>query len=122
MTTNAALEVVRDYHRAWTARDFQAARRQLADDLRVEVPINEYRDADEFHEALTGFGRLVSNVDLIAEFGSGSEAMLLYDMTVDSLGTMRIAEHFTVEGGRIARLRQIHDTADLRAAGFGAPA
>jgi hypothetical protein len=34
---------------------------------------------------------------------------------------MRIAEHFTVNDGRIVRLRQVHDTAHLRAAGF-APA
>jgi hypothetical protein len=31
---------------------------------------------------------------------------------------MRCAEHFTVEGGQIARLRQIHDTAAVRAAGL----
>jgi hypothetical protein len=119
MTTDA-LAVAREYHRAWTARDFAAARRQLADDLDVEVPINRYRDADHFLEALTAFGGMVTSVDLLAEFGRDGEAMLLYDMTVESLGAMRVAEHFSVTGGRVTRLRQVHDTADLRAAGFGA--
>jgi hypothetical protein len=36
-----------------------------------------------------------------------------------NLGTLRIAEHFTVSGGKITRIGQIHDTAALRAAGFG---
>jgi hypothetical protein len=31
--------------------------------------------------------------------------MLLYDMDVDRLGTLRIAEHFTVGGGKITRIR-----------------
>jgi ketosteroid isomerase-like protein len=31
---------------------------------------------------------------------------------------MRVVEHFTVADGRIVRLRQIHDTAGLREAGF----
>ena len=31
---------------------------------------------------------------------------------------IRIAEHFTVAEGQITRIRQIHDTAALRAAGF----
>jgi hypothetical protein len=49
---------------------------------------------------------------------SGNEAMLPYDLDAVGLGTMRVAEHFTVEDGRIARIRQIHDTAAVRAAGL----
>ena len=44
--------------------------------------------------------------------------MLLYDMDVAGLGTLRVAEHFTVRDGKIARIRQVHDTAALRTAGF----
>jgi hypothetical protein len=44
--------------------------------------------------------------------------VLLYDMDVPGLGTLRVAEHFTVEDDKITRIRQIHDTAALRAAGF----
>ena len=31
---------------------------------------------------------------------------------------MRVAEHYTIGGGKIRRIRQVHDTAALRAAGF----
>jgi hypothetical protein len=54
---------------------------------------------------------------LLAEFGSVDEALLLYDMTLP-IGALRVAEHFTVAGEKIRRIRQVHDTAALRAAGF----
>jgi len=113
-----ALSVVRAYHRGWTNGEFDEAIELLAPDLEVEVPINDYPTTESFAQALVGFGGLVRRVDLISELAQGNEAMLLYDMDVDGLGKMRIAEHFTVADGRITRLRQIHDTAALRAAGF----
>ena len=53
--------------------------------------------------------------------GGESDACLIYDMDVASLGTLRVAEHFLVADDRIVRIRQIHDTATLRRAGFGPP-
>jgi ketosteroid isomerase-like protein len=38
-------------------------------------------------------------------------------MDIEMLGTMRVAEHFTVADGKIVRVRQIHDTFALRNAG-----
>ncbi len=39
-------------------------------------------------------------------------------MELAGFGTLRVAEHFTVVDGVITRIRQVHDTAALRAAGF----
>ncbi len=115
------LAVVRGYHRAWTSKNFGEAGHYLAQNLETEVPINVYNTAEEFLEAVTGFGQLVTSVDLLAEFSREDQALLLYDMVVAPVGIIRIAEHFTVAGGRITRIRHVHDTAELRAAGF-APA
>ncbi len=116
--TDNTLSVVRAYHRGWTSKNFEEAIPLLAPNLRVEVPINDYPTTESFAKALAGFGGMVKNVVLLGEFAEGDAAMLLYDMEVDRLGKMRIAEHFTVAEGRITRIRQIHDTAALRAAGF----
>lgn len=116
--TDRTLSVVRAYHRAWTGGSFEEAIRLLAPNLQVEVPINDYPTADSFAQALLAFGPLVRGVDLLAELAGGNEAMLLYDMDVDGLGKLRIAEHFTVADGRIVRLRQIHDTAAIRGTAF----
>jgi len=61
---------------------------------------------------------MVSNVELLAAMSDGNEAMLLYDLEAGPVGTMRVAEHFTVDRGKITRIRQIHDTAAVRAAGL----
>ena len=109
---------VRAYHDAWTAKDFAAASALLADTLEVEVPVNEYPTAKDFAAALAGFGAMVTNVELLAAMSDGDQAMLLYDLAAGPVGTLRVAEHFTVADGKIVRLRQIHDTAPIRAAGL----
>lgn len=118
MANTDALSVTRAYHRAWTSKNFPQAIDLLAANLLVEVPVNDYPTIDLFAQALTAFGGMVKSVTLLGEFTQGNEVVLLYDMDVERLGAMRIAEHFTVVNGKIARIRQIHDTAALRAAGF----
>ena len=119
--SDKTLSVVRAYHRGWTSKNFDQAVGLLAPDLKVEVPINDYPTAESFAQALAGFGALVQSVTLLAELAKENEAMLLYDLDVARLGKLRVAEHFTVADGKITRIRQIHDTAPVRAAGF-APA
>ena len=117
MTTNT-LTVVHAYHQAWTTKAFDEAIDLLSPALRVEVPINDYPTTKSFAEALVRFGGQVASVDVLSEMSAGNEAMILYDMDVEGLGPMRIVEHFTVVDEKIVRLRQVHDTATLRAAAF----
>lgn len=110
--------IARAYHRAWSTQDLENVGRYLADDLRVEVPINSYAGKEDFLEAVRRTAQMTCQVRMLAEFGNDAEALLLYDMTLP-IGDLRVAEHFTVAGGRIHSVRQIHDTAALRVAGFG---
>ena len=112
----AALPVVRRYHDGWTSGNYEQAVDLLSPTLTVEVPINDYPTRESFAQALRGFGELVTSVEVLSELAGEDEAMLLYDMQVQQLGTMRVVEHFTVAAGLITRLRQIHDTAAIRAA------
>jgi ketosteroid isomerase-like protein len=118
MTRENTAEIVREYHDAWTGRNFDRAAALLADALAVEVPVNDYPTTESFAAALRNFGSMVTGVDLLAAMSSGPEAMLLYDLDVQRLGRLRVAEHFTVGHGQITRIRQIHDTAAVRAAGL----
>jgi ketosteroid isomerase-like protein len=110
--------IIRAYHDAWTAKDFGAATALLAGTLVVEVPVNEYPTAESFAAALASFASMVTNVELLTVMIDGDEAMLLYDLAAGPVGTLRVAEHFTVADGKIVRIRQIHDTAPVRAAGL----
>ena len=113
-----AAAIARAYYDAWTAGDFPAAAALLAGTLVVEVPVNHYPTTRSFAAALASFGSMVTRVDLLAAMSADNEAMLLYDLDAERLGTLRVAEHFTVEDGKITRIRQVHDTAALYAAGL----
>ena len=114
MTANETLNVARAYHDGWTSGKFDDAISLLSAGLEVEVPINDYPTTASFAQAVRSFGSLVTRVELLSEMSAGDEAMLLYDMHVEQVGTIRIVEHFTVADGKIARLRQIHDTVAFR--------
>ena len=118
---NDALTVARAYHHAWTSRDFEDAGRHLAEVLSVEVPINDYPSKAEFLSAVKFTREMATRVDVLSALGNAGEALLLYDMQLP-VTNLRVAEHFTVVDGQITRIRQIHDTAALRAAGFTQPA
>src|ERR1700751_709736 len=116
MSAQDTTAVIRSYYDAWTSKEFDLAASLLAPDLTVEVPVNDYPDTRSFAAALESFGSMTTKSDLLAAMSAGKEGMLLYDMDVQGLGTLRVAEHFTVENGKITRVRQVHDTATLRAA------
>lgn len=118
MTAHDTAEIVRAYYDAWTRKDYAKARTLLAATLAVEVPVNDYPTAESFAAALESFGSMVSNAELLAAMSDDNEAMLLYDLEAGPVGRLRVAEHFTVEGGKITHIRQIHDTAAVRAAGL----
>ena len=118
MNAHDTAEIVGAYHDAWTRKDYARARGLLAGALAVEVPVNDYPTAESFAAALESFGSMVSSVELLAAMSDGNQAMLLYDLEAGPVGRLRVAEHFTVEGGKITRIRQIHDTAPVRAAGL----
>jgi SnoaL-like domain len=120
MPNPETLAIVRRYHHGWSTRNYDRAIDVLSPSLKVEVPINDYPTIEAFAQALRGFSDLVTDVQLLAEMSSDDEAILLYDILVEGLGELRVVEHFTVADGKIIRLRQIHDTAGVRAAGLAA--
>ncbi len=113
--TDTALAMARNYHRAWTGREYEVAGRLLADGLSLEVPINSYPTKADFLQAVRKTREMTSKLELLSEFGNENDALLLYDMTLP-FGVLRVAEHFTIADGRITRIRQVHDTAAIRAA------
>ena len=113
-----ALDVARGYHEAWTSARFEDASAFLADEVQIEVPINSYETKADFLEAVRGFATMIGRIEILAMLGDRDQAVLLYDLLVEPIGPLRIAEHFTVENGVITRIRQVHDTEALRAAGF----
>lgn len=115
---SSPIEIVRAYHDHWRSGEFDRAAGLLAETVEIETPINTYASKADFVSALASFGTMVVDVKNFVEAASGANVVQVYDMYVQGLGMIRIAEHFAVENGKIAHLRQIHDTVALRAAGF----
>ncbi|MFN8638159.1 MAG: nuclear transport factor 2 family protein [Dehalococcoidia bacterium] len=115
MSADATRAIVEDYARAWTGGDVATARALLADDLDFEGPVDTFHHADQLIEALRGLVSMTQRVDRLAAFYGDTEAMLLYDVVTGTpAGTIRTAEHFTIENGRIARIRLVFDATILR--------
>jgi SnoaL-like domain len=109
--------VIRMYHDSWTQRDMRTARSCLADDLRFQGPIDTFSSADEFIATLAGFAQMLTRVDLLQEFYTDEAAALLYDCITNSpAGTIRTAEFFWLQDGKIATIRLVFDATLLRQA------
>jgi hypothetical protein len=109
------IQVVINYHNAWTSGDIEAASVYLADDLDFQGSIDSFHQADDFVSALTMFQKMLRGVHLIQSFFSESGAALLYDCdTMSPAGVIRTAEFFTVTDGKINSIRLIFDATELR--------
>lgn len=116
---NIALNIAREYFRAWNSKNFEKAADLLSDAASFDMPINHYDRKEAFVQALEFTANAASEVNLLAEFGDDQEAILLYEFNFEPVGKFRIAEHFKIENDKIVLIRHIHDTHALRQAGFG---
>jgi hypothetical protein len=112
--SQTAGNIVRSYHDAWTTGDLATARTYLADDVDFQGPIERYNSADQFAQALGGFAGMLIRVDLVQEHYSTDGAALLYDCVTAPVGTIRTAEFFRLENGRIVQIRLVFDATELR--------
>jgi hypothetical protein len=105
-------DVVTAYHEALSARNFDAARGLLRDDLRFDGPFDTFTSADDYWAALTRLWGAVERIDIRHRSSRGDEAVVIYDMvTRTPAGTQPVVEWLGVEDGRIAWIRTIFDTA-----------
>jgi SnoaL-like domain len=105
-------DVVSSYHEALRERNFAAARDLLRDDLRFKGPFEEFDDADSYSKTVQGLFGVVESIEVKHQSSAGDEVVVLYDMVTKSpAGTQLICEWYRVEGGKIASIRALFDTA-----------
>jgi hypothetical protein len=111
-----ALDIVRAYQDAWTARDFEAAAEYLADDFTHTAPNASYASAKEFLTALAVFGdRIGPGWRPVAMFGDETEALLMYELFAVSGAALPLTvDHFVVRDGRIVSETLVFDTPSFR--------
>lgn len=108
-------DIVGKYTNAWINQEFDKARLYLADDLRFRGSIDSFDNVDQLIEALKNFVPMLTKVEMIDQLYDENRAFLLYDcITENPAGTIRTAEHFTIENGKIKEIKLVFDTTILR--------
>ncbi len=119
---NKTAELINTYYDTWRngIASFDKARVAgiLAENLDFEGPIAGKRQgAAGFIGGLTRFVEgLQAPISVLQQVDSDREAAALYDADLPN-GTMRFAEFFQVDGGRIQAIKLVYDAAQYRALG-----
>ena len=119
VNNKSSLAIVEAYYNYWTSKNYDEAANLLDENIQFEMPINTYESKRAFMQAVRFTGDHATNLHLLTELGNDTEAILIYDFNFSPIGIMRIAEHFKTKNGKIVFIRHIHDTFQLRNAGFG---
>jgi ketosteroid isomerase-like protein len=114
--TEQALQTALAYYHAWTGRDFGAAMAYIDPDIVCEAPAGPLHGAEAFRAFMEPFSRIVRRADLLAAFGDGETALLMYDTDTVPVPGAPGAEWVTVRDGRIVHMRIIFDRAPFDAA------
>lgn len=117
-TNQTPISIALKYFNAWCRNDFEKASSFLSDEITFEMPINSYATKAEFLQAVQFTASAVQEVILLTHLGNEEEAVLIYTLKLTGLAPLQICEHFKVRDGKITFIRHIHDTHELRNAGF----
>jgi ketosteroid isomerase-like protein len=114
-----ALQVALAYYEAWASKDLEGTMSFIADDIVCDAPAGRIEGARAYRGFLESFFKLLKRAELIASFGDDKTAMLLYDNETVPVPSAPSAAHFTVEEGKVTRVRFIFDRVPYEAAARG---
>ncbi len=104
-----ALRVALAYHHAWTGGNLDEAMAYVADDVVCDAPAGRIDGAGACRAFMAPFAQMLIGAELVAAFGDGERAVVVYDTTTTLVASGPAAECVTVRDGRIAYSRFIFD-------------
>jgi len=113
---NPALDVALAYFHAWTGHDLDKAMEYVADDIVCDAPAGRLEGAAAYRGFMDPFIQMLTGSELLAAFGDGEKAVVVYDTETVLVSSAPAAECVTVRGGKIAYSRFIFDRAPFDAA------
>jgi hypothetical protein len=115
-TTSPALRIALAYFRAWTSHDLDKAMSYIADDIVCDAPAGRLEGADAYRGFMGPFVQILTGSELIAAFGDGQTALIMYDTETVPVKSAPAAECVTVTDGKITYSRFVFDRAPFDAA------
>jgi hypothetical protein len=117
MTTSPApLDIAIAFTQAWTSHDLPKAATYVGDDVEFEGPLAQTQGSAAYLKGLTGLARDVTGFKMLAAYGDGDQALLMYDLTTRSYGKLTCAKLLTIRGGKIERDTLTFDSHLIRSA------
>ena len=106
MTESAgrAVETALAYNNAWRHEDLDRTMTFIADDVVCDAPAGRIEGARAYRGFVEPFFEVLRDAELTA-FGDDETAVLLYETETVPPPSAPIAGYFTVEGGKITRIR-----------------
>ena len=115
-TTSPALRTALAYFQAWTSHDLDKAMSYIADDIVCDGPAGRLEGADAYRGFMGPFVHILTGSELIAAFGDGQTALIMYDTETVPVKSAPAAEWVTVTDGKITYSRFVFDRAPFNAA------
>jgi hypothetical protein len=103
-------EVALAFESALGQKDYDAARRLLADDVSFRGPIDTFDRADAYIGALQRLGTMVERIDVLKAFEDGDDVAIFCELHMRApLPTAFVAEWYGVRNGKIQSVRVAFD-------------
>ena len=115
-TVSSALQVSLAYYDAWTGGRFDEAVQYVDASVVCDAPAGRLEGLAEFRGFMEPFTRILTRSEMIASFGDGNTALLMYDTDTVPVKNAPGAEYHSVEDGKITYIRIIFDRAPFEAA------
>jgi hypothetical protein len=110
MASSDAAAVVEQFFDAWTASDFERARRFLHDqEFRFEGPIDTFDDVDAYLDSLRRLAPIITGAERLKVFGDAGDVCVIYELRTEPVPRSRIAEWYRVRDGRIESILVMFD-------------
>jgi hypothetical protein len=116
----APLDVALVFTKAWSTHDLATAASYVAEDIVFDGPLQQTTGAKAYLEGLAALSEQVTGLLLIAAFGDADKALLMYDLSTSTHGTLSCAKCLTIgSDGKIRRDKLVFDSARMRPPSHG---
>jgi SnoaL-like domain len=109
----AAEHVAATYFSTWKAKDFEAFRSLLADDVTFDGPFGHVDGADACTAALQRLSQIVTDLVIQKRFVDGPDVLTWYDLHTSVASPCPTANWTHVENGKITQIRVVFDPRPL---------
>ena len=108
------LEIAVAFTQAWTGHGVPKAAEYVSEDVVFEGPLGQTTGSAAYLKGLAGLARDVTGFKMLAAYGDGDQALLMYDLTTRSYGNLTCAKLLTVRNGKIERDKLTFDSHLIR--------